>query len=143
MAMEYYNDGDGSMFAVVNFQNNGYFKVLQSVDTYKIIWCTTIPQELFIDGSKVDLKVDQLLFCTPENILKIPDATIELRGYLFNEVFYKKLYQDISCNGILFYGLDSTPIIQLGPGNKSVLQAIHLLIHHEFEQNDLICGQMI
>ncbi len=144
MAIQYYNDNDGGVFAIASFQNDPTFETLQIEKLFKIIWCAAGRQELAIDGKDLALEKDQLLFCTPENILELPENHLELKGYFFNHDFYRKQnqYHNVT-DGVLFYGLENAPIIELTTHELNIMDAIHVLIQEEFQQKDVIHGELL
>ncbi|BAO54312.1 helix-turn-helix domain-containing protein [Nonlabens marinus] len=145
MRAVYPENENESNFIFTGFQSPTSRHLLRERKLFKIIWCTDLSQELIVDGGLVNLQRYQLLFCTPENIIEIPETSPELLGYLFPAEFYNLQNQksDNGANGILFYGLDNAPVIQLEKRQQKIIEAIHILIQEEFRQKDDLQGEML
>jgi AraC-like DNA-binding protein len=107
----------------------------------KFIWnrdITTVT--IIVDGAEILLKPNQILCCTyvqkTEPVLQDHNLVILLA---FNKAFYCIHTNDaeVSCNGLLFFGSDYTPIITL---NNSEQQSLNTLINVLTEEFDIMDG---
>jgi AraC-like DNA-binding protein len=112
---------------------------------YKIIWCTEGQERLTIDGYEIVLKKNQVLFCTPENMVTIPKENDGLMAFIFNREFYCIQHNDseVSCMGLLFYGSSNAPVIDLNEKDQRSFNAMLVLFQEEFATKDHIQGEML
>ena len=115
MKLDYQNIKDGGRFIVTSFQCDPSLDLLKEKELYKIIWCREYNTTVTVDGYEVVLTKNQVLFCTPVNVVSIPKDNDGLIAYVFNREFYCILHNDseVSCMGMLFYGSSSVPIAVL------------------------------
>ena len=145
MKLIYHNIKDEGKFAITNFQCGPSLQLLKEEGFYKIVWCTNNEQTITVDGYEVILKKDQVLFCTPVNIVEIPKDNYGLIAFVFNREFYCIQHNDseVSCMGILFFGSSSAPIINLNEKDQVSLNAMLVLFQEEFDTKDHIQGEML
>jgi AraC-like DNA-binding protein len=145
MKLDYHDSRDEARFTLTSFQCKPSTQLLSEKDLYKIVWCTAGEQKLIVDGYDVVLKTNQVLFCTPVNVIEIPDDNHGLISYLFNREFYCIQNQDaeVSCMGLLFYGSSNAPIIDLEEKEQKSMDAMQVLFVEEFENKDQIQGEML
>ncbi|MEE2801858.1 MAG: helix-turn-helix domain-containing protein, partial [Bacteroidota bacterium] len=119
--------------------------LLKEDGMYKIIWCNKGEQEMMVDGYDLLLKQNQVLFCTPNNIVEVPKNNHGLIAFVFNREFYCIQHNDeeVSCNGLLFYGSSTAPVISLSDKQSRSFEAMLLLFQEEFETKDRIQGEML
>lgn len=145
MKLDYHNIKDSGRFTITSFQCGPSLQLLQEKGLYKIVWCTNNQQELIVDGYKVILNKNQVLFCTPVNIVDIPKDNYGLIAYVFNREFYCIQHNDseVSCMGMLFFGSSNAPIIDLNDKNQKSFEAMLTLFQEEFDTRDHIQGEML
>jgi AraC-like DNA-binding protein len=145
MKLVYHNIKDAGRFIVTSFQCAPSLGLLKEKELYKIIWCQDHDITVIVDGYHVTLKKNQVLFCTPLNVLEIPTENRGLIAYLFNREFYCIMHNDseVSCMGMLFYGSSNAPIALLNDREISSFEAILTLLMEEFEIKDQIQGEML
>ncbi|WP_194851014.1 helix-turn-helix domain-containing protein [Nonlabens antarcticus] len=145
MKLDYHNIRDEGIFIVTSFQCGPSLHLLTEKDLYKIVWCVSGEQELTVDGYDVILKANQVLFCTPDNIVNIPKDNYGLISYIFNREFYCIQNQDaeVSCLGLLFYGSSNAPVVDLLLREQNSMSAMLVLFQEEFENKDHIQGEML
>lgn len=145
MKLDYHDIRDEGRFTVTSFQCGPALQLLKEKNLYKIVWCTTGEQKLVVDGYDVILKENQVLFCTPINIIEIPPDNYGLISYVFNREFYCIQNQDaeVSCMGLLFYGSSNAPIINLSEKEVKSMEAMLVLFQEEFDNKDHIQGEML
>ena len=146
MKLEYLNPKDESTFILTDFSCAPSRELLKNNGLYKIIWCThQTPLNVFIDGYRIDLQQDQLVFCTPINLLEIDKHNTGLTAFVFNREFYciRDHDEEVSCNGFLFFGSSHPPVITLTREQKDSFLAMLLLFKEEFSIKDHIQGEML
>ncbi|KQC32839.1 transcriptional regulator [Nonlabens sp. YIK11] len=145
MKHEFRDDKDDSLFVLTSFQGKPSLDLLDLDDLYKIIWCHHGKQSLVVDGYRITLQENQILFCTPNNKIQIQEKGNSLKASLFNREFYciRDHDNEVSCMGLLFYGSSSAPVIKLGDKEKTTMEAMFLIFQEEFENRDHIQGEML
>ncbi len=145
MKLDYHNIKDEGRFTITSFQCGPSLQLLQEKGLYKIVWCTEGEEKLVVDGYDVTLKKNQVLFCTPVNIIDIPKDNYGLIAFVFNREFYCIQHNDpeVSCMGLLFYGSSNAPIIDLNEKHQRSFNAMLVLFQEEFETKDHIQGEML
>lgn len=145
MKLDYHNIKDEGRFTVTSFQCGPSLQLLQEKGLYKIVWCTEGEEKLVVDGYEVTLKKNQVLFCTPVNVVDIPKDNYGLIAFVFNREFYCIQHNDseVSCMGMLFYGSSNAPIINLNEKDQRSFNAMLVLFQEEFETKDHIQGEML
>lgn len=145
MKLDYHNIKDEGKFTITSFQCGPSLQLLQEKGLYKIVWCTEGEEKIVVDGYDVTLKKNQVLFCTPVNIVDIPKDNYGLIAFVFNREFYCIQHNDpeVSCMGLLFYGSSNAPIIDLNEKDQRSFNALLILFQEEFETKDQIQGEML
>lgn len=145
MKLDYHNIKDEGRFTVTNFQCGPSLQLLQEKGLYKIVWCRNGEQHLVVDGYEVVLRKNQILFCTPVNVVDIPADNHGLTAFVFNREFYCIQHNDseVSCMGMLFFGSSNAPIIDLTEKDQSSFNAMIVLFQEEFNTRDHIQGEML
>ncbi|MGJ8684959.1 MAG: helix-turn-helix domain-containing protein [Nonlabens sp.] len=145
MKLDYHSIKEEGRFTITSFQCGPSLQLLQEKGLYKIVWCTEGEEKLVVDGYDVVLKKNQVLFCTPVNVVDIPKDNYGLIAFVFNREFYCIQHSDseVSCMGLLFYGSSSAPIINLFPKEQASFNAMLVIFQEEFETRDHIQGEML
>ncbi len=145
MKLEYTSIKDESSFILTDFNCASSRLLLKSHGFYKIIWCKEDKASIMVDGYSIDLKKDQVIFCTPLNILDIPFNINGLISIVFNREFYciRDHDKEVSCNGFLFFGSSLPPVITLWERDRKSFEMILFLFEEEFEIKDHIQGEML
>ena len=106
---------------------------------------STLPLKFTIDEIQITLKPNQITTITNLQKVQFLSDHTELHAFSFNREFYclKDHDHEVSCNGILFYGTQSLPIISLDDTEVKSLNALLLVFLEEFETKDNIQGEML
>lgn len=144
MKLEFRNKKEDSYLVLTDFNCTPSQDLLKDTDLYKILWCRDNDVDLTIDGYKMALKKDQVLFCTPLNVLSIP-KDIGLMALVFNREFYciRDHDAEVSCNGFLFFGSSHPPMVQLSEKEQKTFETMFYIFQEEFETKDHIQGEML
>lgn len=112
---------------------------------FKIIWNRGPKLSLKFEGQQVELKQDQLICLTP---LQNPDLSGNSSKYyslLFNREFYciHENDNEVSCEGLLFWGSSELPVIQLNKEEKPKFDTLFQVFEDELGTRDNIQGEML
>lgn len=137
-------------------QNNGTFDLIDTFelkykssqlnkDCYKIIWAKGESCTLGVDGYRVFLKENHLLFATPLNNLNFEIENKDLIVYAFNREFYciRDHDEEVSCNGFLFLGSSSPLVVELSKDEQRSFNLLYEFFLEEFDMVDHIQGEML
>lgn len=105
----------------------------------KFIWNRDpMDLEIEVDGIKLNLKENQLLCCTYNQDIRIPKQHNELTLLFFNKEFYciHTFDKEVSCNGLLFFGSDYMPVLQLDREEIESLGILIEVLQKEFKISD-------
>ena len=146
MFHEYTNSQLGSIIGLTdNYQiEKGRFSVNESIVT--ILWNRkNEPINFSIDKIPFSLLPNQIVTITYLQQVEFHPNCEGLYAIIFNREFYCILDHDeeVSCNGILFFGTQDIPIISLP---ESEVNKFDMLLHvfiDEFETTDKIQGEML
>jgi AraC-like DNA-binding protein len=95
--------------------------------------------EMLVDAQKVVLHPSHVMFLTyRQKVERIETKAPGLIGLAFNRAFYCVHTHDseTSCNGLLFFGSDFLPVIQLPDSENGRLQTLIHVLREEFETRD-------
>lgn len=100
---------------------------------------------IHLDDLRLELKPGQLLTTTYFQHLRFPPNEPPLTALLFNREFYCIADHDeeVSCNGILFFGTQDLPIITIPPEQERKFELLLEVILEEFRTIDNIQGDML
>lgn len=100
---------------------------------------------LHLDDLQIQLKPGQLLTTTYFQHLRFPTTDPPLTALLFNREFYCIADHDeeVSCNGILFFGTQDLPIITIPAEQERKFELLLEVILEEFRTVDNIQGDML
>ncbi len=145
MKLEYTTFKDGDLFTLTDFSCQPSLELLDRKGLYKIIWCKKNAAKITIDGYEVNLEKDQVIFCTPLNVIQM-DASIEgIISFVFNKEFFCIQTHDdqVSCNGLLFFGSSQPQIVSLKGKEKKLFNMIFDFLDEEFSIKDHMQGEML
>lgn len=144
MKLEYKDDLRDSSFVLANFNCTPSQQLLEQEGYYKIIWVKEKEHSIIVDGYTINLMPDQILFCTPRNVLRILKES-GIIAVLFNREFYCIGDHDyeVSCNGVLFFGSSAPPVINLSAIEAENFDMMFSIFKEEFELKDRIQGEML
>lgn len=93
---------------------------------YKFIWVQSGTLTLEIDHIPMRLEKDEIVTLTPLHHLEVKEVDGEYLTFVFNSNFYCIYGHDneVSCNGLLFYGSSKVMKLALSAGQSSNLHDI-------------------
>lgn len=136
----------GSNFLIFDHFTDWQKKFQEKEQMNFILWNDSPePTQLQIDLLQISLLPNQLLTLTPFQRLVLFQKDKNLLFFGFNREFYCLLEhdQEVSCNGILFYGTQNLPIITLPSSEIEKFRLLYKVFLDEFENKDTIQGQML
>lgn len=144
MKLEYTALIENSSFILTNFKCAPAQQLLKDKGLYKIIWTRDKGCDVIVDGYKIALSKDQVLFCTTLNVLEI-SKNCGIIAIVFNREFYciRDHDHEVSCNGMLFFGSWQPPLISLHDKEVQSFETIFSIFKEEFETKDDIQGEML
>ncbi|MEL6972340.1 MAG: helix-turn-helix domain-containing protein [Bacteroidota bacterium] len=100
---------------------------------------------IHIDDLEIALEPNQLLTTTYFQHVTFSGDSLPLTAFLFNREFYCIADHDeeVSCNGILFFGTQDLPIINIPEGQERKFELLLEVIIEEFRTVDKIQGDML
>lgn len=140
---EFVNEKFDARFAIsrsfpYDFVNNGRFMMFLWNDGDK-------PVSMSIDERKIELAPERLLCNTYLHKVHIDNSEDGLKCVFFNREFYcvHTYDSEVSCNGLLFFGSNSYPILQLDEEESSRLRTLFSVLEEEFTMSDSSQEEML
>ncbi len=145
MKLEYSTIKDDDLFVLTNFNCEPAKALFSKKGLFKIVWSKEKCVKIVIDGYLVELKKDQVIFCTPLNVMHIDPSSEGLTAFVFNKEFFCIQTHDeaVSCNGFLFFGSSQPQIISLNEKEKKIFNMLLFFFDEEFMINDHVHGEML
>jgi AraC-like DNA-binding protein len=103
------------------------------------------PISLLIDDRKIELQPQHLLCTTYLHKVQIDNSGKELKSLFFNREFYcvHTYDSEVSCNGLLFFGSNSSPVLKLDDGETHRLRTLFSVLEEEFSVADTNQEEML
>ena len=145
MKLDYSGIRDEDCFVLTDFSCDPSLGLLGRSDLYKILWCKSEESTVNLDGYQCNLKRNQLIFCTPLNIIELPSKDAGFVSLVFNKEFFCIQTNDdqVSCNGFLFFGSSEPPIISLDDDQARQYDTILDMITSDLQVKDHLQGEML
>ena len=146
MRFEYsYNKLD-SIFAITDFlqKDEKSFSVKTGIN--KILWNRNHqPIRVLVDDLSILLQPNQITTTTFFHHVTYPQKDLPITAILFNREFYCLTDHDseIGCNGILFYGTQNLPVINIENEQMHKFDLLWSMFLEEFKTRDNIQGEML
>ena len=112
---------------------------------YKFIWVQSGTLPLEIDHIPMRLEKDEIVTLTPFHHLEVKEVDGEYLTFVFNSNFYCIYGHDneVSCNGLLFYGSSRVMRLALSAGQSSNLHDIVRIFRQESVIHDNLQEEML
>jgi len=100
---------------------------------------------LQIDDRKIELRPGHLLCTTYLHKVHIDNSGKNLKSLFFNREFYcvHTYDSEVSCNGLLFFGSNSSPVLQLDEDESVRLRTLFSVLEDEFSVADTNQEEML
>ncbi len=115
-------------------------------NTIKFLWNRNkVSVTVAIDGLAMELGPNQIMTATYLQKLSFASTQLPLTAILFNREFYCISDHDneVSCNGILFFGTQDIPIITIPQELQKRFDLLYEVLVEEFATPDAIQGDML
>lgn len=144
MKFEYLGNNDGQI-ELVDASQLAFDAAQLGKDCYKIIWARTDSVNLGVDGYRIHLKPQHLLFISPLNNLDFQVEDKDVVLYAFNREFYciRDHDKEVSCNGFLFLGSSTPQMVELTAAEQQKFDFVYAFFVEEFGNRDHIQGEML
>ncbi|NAS30434.1 helix-turn-helix domain-containing protein [Flavobacteriaceae bacterium R38] len=145
MNFHYSSQLEESIFNLTDFNCASSQELLKKNNRYKVIWAKDNDVLMIVDGYRIELKRNQVIFCTPLNIIEITLGQKGIMSFVFNREFYciRDHDEEVSCNGFLFFGSSQPPIVSLDEKEQKSFEMIYYFFREEFEIEDHVQGEML
>tara|TARA_Y100001972_G_C7658575_1_gene331881 strand:+ start:402 stop:1310 length:909 start_codon:yes stop_codon:yes gene_type:complete len=101
--------------------------------------------DISLDDIRISLQPNQVITATHLQNLEILTKDQPLTSFTFNREFYCVVDHDneVSCNGILFYGYHEIPLVNIPIMEDPKFKALFQVFDDEFQNRDDIQGEML
>ncbi|WP_299621016.1 AraC family transcriptional regulator [uncultured Tenacibaculum sp.] len=136
---------DNGRFILTDFNCASFENRLGLGSFYKIIWAKDQDIKIGIDGYSMLLKKNNVLFCTPFNIIQLEPYIQGAISLVFEREFYciRDHDHEVSCNGFLFLGSSVPATVSLSEKEIKSFESLFMILEEEFETKDHIQGEML
>jgi len=146
MKYEYNNRKLGAIFGYTDSIDKDKTSFSIDAGVIQFLWNRNqVPVQLQVDDLLIELTPNQLLTTTYFHKVVFLNHQLPLTALLFNRAFYCIVDHDeeVSCNGILFFGTQDIPIISIPVEQQRKFDLLMEVILDEFETHDNIQGDML
>ncbi|SHN43884.1 AraC family transcriptional regulator [Chitinophaga sp. CF418] len=149
-AFEIKNPVDGSMgFRMIHFDDNAYFKELQRVPYFSIIWLFEGEGLLKADFTEYNISAGSMLFFAPGQPFMISGERMKGVMLNFHHDFFCviKHHKEVACDGILFNNINQTPLVNIPPDEAPTIRLLITQVENELQvaglaQHDLLISYL-
>ncbi len=144
MINEFKEFSTGAVLKIANQELLESYTKSQLLGLYTFIWATDSNIIIEVDGISFTIERDTIVVLTPNQYFKFIDGNHAI-VYQFNREFYciKDHDKEVSCMGVLFYGNNTTPKVNLDDKNKNKLELLHQIFLDELDTVDTIQAEML
>ncbi|RKR14941.1 AraC family transcriptional regulator [Maribacter vaceletii] len=146
MKFEFYDQKLGSIFGLTDDIKKDAQRFTITSGTINFLWNRNAEDlEILIDGQALILKPNQLATTTYLQHISYSITKLPLTSFLFNREFYciSDHDEEVSCNGILFFGTQDLPIITIPIEQERKFNTLYEIFEDEFATPDKIQGDML
>ncbi|MGL1888974.1 MAG: helix-turn-helix domain-containing protein [Reichenbachiella sp.] len=145
MQQVFENNDENRFFGLTDFTCADSNQLINEQGLYRVIWLKRGEVAVEVDGLKVSMTENQVLFLTPHHTLKVVDLSPDVVTFSFNREFYciSDHDKEVSCHGYLFYGSSELPIVDLDDKEQRSFELLQQVFLEEFETKDHIQGEML
>ena len=146
MKFEFHDPKLGSLFGLTNDIKNTRNQFSIGAGNISILWNKNEkPVTVEVDGIPFELLPDQLMTTTYLQHVSYEKAEVPITAFVFNREFYciRDHDEEVSCNGILFFGTQDIPIVSIPENQKPKFNLLYQVFVEEFSTPDNIQGDML
>jgi len=143
--LTYYNLRDEDAFILTDFSCAPSQELLNKQGYYKVLWSRKKSTKIKVDDYELELDEDEVIFCTPLNVMEIPMQSDGFVAFIFNKEFFCIQTHDdqVSCNGFLFFGSSQPPKIKLNEKELTHFQYMLNQFKEDLSIKDHLQGEML
>lgn len=145
MKLSYSSFKDEDLFILTDFKCGPAQQLFDDKGLYKILWSKETPVDLRVDDYQLVLQKNEVIFCTPLNVMDVPIDNEGLLAFVFNKEFFCIQTHDdqVSCQGFLFFGSAQPQIIKLCENEIEKFKLMEKLFMNDLEEKDHLQGEML
>lgn len=145
MKLSYSSFKDEDIFVFTDFKCNPAQELFNEKGLFKILWSREGPVDIKIDDYDLSLCKNEVIFCTPLNVIEVPIDNQGLLGFVFNKQFFCIQTHDdqVSCHGFLFFGSAQPQVIELCKKDLAQFEIMHDLFLNDLAIKDHLQGEML
>ncbi len=145
MYLSYSSLKDEDIFALTDFTCEVSLDLLNRGDLYKVLWANGGDIKLMVDHYQIELAKDQLLFCTPLNIIEVLDNSSQVTALVFNKEFFciQNHDEQVSCHGFLFFGSSDPQRVMLVDKQLENFTLMIAMFKEDLNIKDHLQGEML
>jgi AraC-like DNA-binding protein len=112
---------------------------------YTLMWVVRGMVDLSVDSEMLAINKNQVVFFTPINRVRLLESPGQVNILQFNRGFYciRENDHEVSCNGVLFFGSQGIPVIDLDEVSTRYFQRLVDELVEEFDVRDTIQEEML
>ncbi len=136
---------DEDTFILTDFKCNPAQELFREKGLFKILWSREGTVNLNVDGYQLSLEKDQIIFCTPLNVMEVPIDNEGLVAFVFNKQFFCIQTHDdqVSCQGFLFFGSAQPQVINLSIKEEQQFTLMYQQFMDDLSFKDHLQGEML
>lgn len=145
MKLTYTSFKDDDIFTLTDFSCAPSQELLKKKNLYKVLWSRKNVSKIKIDDYHLDLNENEVIFCTPLNVMDIDMHPESLLAFVFNQEFFCIQTHDdqVSCNGFLFFGSSQPQRITLNEKEVDHFKNMLNLFKEDLAIKDHLQGEML
>jgi len=146
MILQYYDHKLEAILGLTDDIKRDLNRFSHTDNTIKFLWNRNEETVHFqVDGLDLELQPNQLVTVTYLQHVSFESSQHPITAFLFNRAFYCIADHDseVSCNGILFFGTQDLPIIQIPESQLNRFNLLYEVFVEEFSTPDKIQGDML
>lgn len=145
MKLSYSSFKDDDKFYLTDFTCDPSQELFEEKGLYKVLWNRDKTFNITVDDYQVELAKDEIIFCTPLNVMNVPTNNDKLVSFVFNKQFFCIQTHDdqVSCQGFLFFGSAQPQIIKLTSDDIDHFDQIYQLFIKDLSFKDHLQGELL
>lgn len=145
MKLSYSSLKDEDIFILTDFSCKPAQKLFKEKGLYKILWSRDGAVNLKVDDYEISLAENEVIFCTPLNVMEVPMDNEGLLAFVFNKQFFCIQTHDdqVSCHGFLFFGSAQPQVIKVNENDIMQFELMHQMFLKDLSIKDHLQGEML
>ena len=146
MIYEWKDDKLGATFILTDDHQEALPRIGSLKNLIKILWNRSDQAAQFtLDNVPHSLAPNQMMTTTYLQHFELQEGSVPVTTWMFNREFYciNDHDHEVSCNGIIFFGTQDIPIINLDKDEQRKFDTLFEVFIDEFQTHDNIQGEML